>query len=150
MVRATEVKSTNLYRERFGPFLLAVVVGVMVDLLLTRKIIDSPDSPPEQYLAAVLSLGGVLAGFMATLNALLFGMSDQTKQRLRDSGYEVDLRWYLAEAIYGSFVVCIFSLIAFFLPATDHVHAVLMAAIAHSLASVLRVTKIGTRLLSLR
>jgi hypothetical protein len=46
----------------------------------------------ENLLAAVVSLGGIFAGFLATIKTLLLGANEKTLDRLRKSGYIAEWR----------------------------------------------------------
>lgn len=107
-------------------------------------------SSKDAYLGALLSLGGVFTGFMATLKALLFGLSDRIYKKLKSSGYEKDLLRYLAEALWGSLTVCGLALISFHLPLHPSLSAALGGVVIFSIACIARVSTIATALMSLR
>lgn len=70
----------------------------------------------KEFLAAALSLGAILTGFITTAKAILAALpSDSVMKRLRDSGYILDLVFYLAQALYGCLLFSIFCLLGFFL-----------------------------------
>ncbi len=140
---------TALQRERWSPWVAGLSYALLAEVLLSQSFIVAPKER-EEYLAALLSVGGIFAGFMATLNAMLFAMNERTRKRLHNSGYEADLRTYVAEAVYGAFVICACSLAAFFMESSNEVNAVLIGIAVFTLAAVIRVSVIGTRLLSLR
>lgn len=140
---------TRLQREHFGPFVLAILAAIAMKLALDAKLINAPLASAG-YPAALLSLGGVLLGFMATLKTLLYGMQEKTRQRLTDSGYIKDLIQYLSAALWGSLAMCIAALVSFFVSDSSLMHAVLCGATVFALASVARITSIGTKLLALK
>ncbi|MFA6230751.1 MAG: hypothetical protein WC617_11375 [Rhodanobacter sp.] len=141
---------TPLRREQLAPWVLAVTSAFAVALFERRGWIAMPRTDASAFFSAVLSLGGVFTGFMATLNTLLYGMSDQTYGRLKDSGYFQDLRRYLAEALGGSFAMCLVAIAAFYSPNAMWARVALIGVTTFSIASIYRVTRIGTSLLSIQ
>ncbi len=91
----------------------------------------------------------MFTGFIATLNMLLYGISDQTYARLKDSGYLRDLRRYLGEALGGSFTMCVVAIAAFYSPRAMRARVVLIGVTVFAIASIYRVTRVGTSLLSI-
>jgi hypothetical protein len=76
-----------------------------------------PILPPDEkeFLAAGLSIGAILTGFITTAKAILVALpSDSIMGRLRASGYIDDLITYLAHALYSCFVFSIYCIIGFF------------------------------------
>jgi hypothetical protein len=140
---------SRLTRERYGPWLLGILSAVLMYLSCKNGWV-SPPSPNDEYLSSILSLGGVLTGFMATLKTMLYGLSDTVFEKLKSSGYLHDLRRYLKEAIFGSLATCVVTLICFHAPKQLALQALLIGVVAFSLASVARITKIGTALFSIR
>lgn len=104
-------------------------------------------------LSALVSLGGILAGFLATMKTLLMGMKEESINRLKKSGYMPHLRDYLSEALWGSLALCVFA-VAGFSPTvgatTSEYLSVLVGLFAYSFASLYRVTRIGMGLLTQR
>jgi len=77
-----------------------------------------PVFPPDEkeFLAAGLSIGAILTGFITTAKAILVALpSDSIMGRLRASGYIDDLILYLAHALYSCFFFSIYCLAGFFL-----------------------------------
>ncbi|HHA2904272.1 TPA: hypothetical protein ACOD92_000525 [Stenotrophomonas maltophilia] len=109
-----------------------------------------PVKSPDSYLSAVISLGGVLTGFMATLKALLYGMSDVTYKRLKDSGYLKDLLSFLREALWGSVSMCVVALLAFYVSGSVSLHAAVIGVSAFALGAVARIASITAKLLEQR
>lgn len=78
-------------------------------------------SPPfptaeKEFLAAAISIGAILTGFIATAKAILAALpSDSVMGRLRASGYVKDLVSYLAASLYGCLAFSIYGLLGFFL-----------------------------------
>lgn len=103
---------TPLRLEQWMPWLLAPLCGIASYLFHWAGWIALPVASPDSYLAAVISLGGVFAGFMATLTGLLYGVSEDSYQRLKKSGYLLDLLRYLREAIWASLAMCAIALLA--------------------------------------
>lgn len=149
MVGTNRKGLTPLGRERWAPWALGILCAGFVALAQGNGWI-SPPAPAAGYPAAILSLGGVLTGFMATLKAILYGMNPRTHTRLVESGYIDDLATYLSEALWGSLAMCVFSLVSFYAPNATSVHAILVGVTAFAIACVARVTTIGTSLLRIR
>lgn len=141
---------TTLQRERLGPWVLGVVSTVAVELMRRHHWIVLPGSDEATYFSAVISLGGVLVGFMATIKTLLYGMSDDTLKRLHESGYYNDLVGYLRDATWGSLFMCIVPLTGFFVQFQDGLNSLLVGVIAFALASIGRVLRVATLLLAIK
>ena len=74
----------------------------------------------KEFLAAAISLGAVLTGFIATAKAILATLpSESVMRQLRASGYVNDLVDYLAQALYGCLLFSVISLAGFFFLAKD-------------------------------
>jgi len=77
----------------------------------------NPILPPDEkeFLAAGLSIGAILTGFITTAKAILVALpSDSIMGRLRASGYIDDLIIYLAQALYLCFIFSIYCIVGFF------------------------------------
>lgn len=140
------MKFTALQRERYYPYFWGVVACAAV-LWIDHK--GYSISYSENMLASLVSLGGIFAGFLATVKTLLLTMSGPVQKRLSESGYIDDLLRYLREGIYGSLLLCILAMIGFAnaikFPA---IHAaVLFGALCFSLLALYRITRISTALL---
>ena len=97
--------------EYFYPFILACI-GAFAWWEI------APVFPPDEkeFLAAGLSIGAILTGFITTAKAILIALpSDSIMGRLRQSDYIDDLISYLAQALYSCFFFSIYCLIGFFL-----------------------------------
>lgn len=69
----------------------------------------------KEFLAAAISLGAIMTGFIATAQAILASLpSDSAMGRIRESGYINDLMTYLKESLYGCLGFSVYSLIGFF------------------------------------
>ncbi|HDR8962501.1 TPA: hypothetical protein QDB13_000050 [Burkholderia vietnamiensis] len=117
----------SLYWEKSYPYYVAAMVAVGWWLLkwpLPQAI--------KEFLAAAISLGAILTGFIATAQAILAALpTDTVVGRLRASGYIDDLIHYLASALYGCLVFSGFSMAGFF--ANEHLpvwYAPIWAALA--------------------
>lgn len=141
---------TALIREHWGPRLLGILAGVAAYYLHKNNMIAMPVKAPDSYLSAVISLGGVLTGFMATLKALLYGMSDITYKRLKASGYLADLLSFLREALWGSVSMCVIALLAFYVSGSILLHAAVVGVSAFALGAVARIASITAQLLEQR
>jgi len=69
----------------------------------------------KEFLAAAISLGAIMTGFIATAQAILASLpGDSAMGRIRKSGYIDDLMIYLKESLYGCLGFSVYSLIGFF------------------------------------
>lgn len=137
---------TRLQRERAYPYAGGFVAGVVV-LLLAQcgfKV-----SYSENMLASLVSLGGIFAGFLATVKTLLLTMDRIVLQRLKESGYIADLLCYLKEGIYGSLLLCLFAMIGFneAMRWPERHAALLFAALFFALLALYRISRISMALL---
>jgi len=137
-------KVTPLLIEHIYPWLIGLAVfGLATGAHFLGVKLPSNDA----FFSALVSLGGVFAGFMATLKAMLFGMEASTFKRLQQSGYMEDLINYLSCALWGSLVLCVVALVGFFDIATHVVvDAGVLAIVTFALSSIYRVTVIATNL----
>lgn len=77
----------------------------------------------KEFLAAAISIGAILTGFVATAKAILAALpSDSVMGRLRASGYIKDLISYLAAALYACLSFSIYGLTGFFLQVDGQHH----------------------------
>ncbi|WP_186170056.1 hypothetical protein [Burkholderia gladioli] len=96
--------------ERWYPWVLAIAGG------WAWHHFSIPFPPDEkEFLAAAISLGAILTGFVATAQAILTALpSDSAMGRIRSSGYIRELVVYLAQALYGCLVFSVLCLVGFF------------------------------------
>ncbi|MCA0198914.1 MAG: hypothetical protein LCH59_12490 [Proteobacteria bacterium] len=141
----------KITHERWYPRLLGIATAAAAWTLCKYFGIKLPQG--ENMLSALVSLGGILAGFLATMKTLLMGMKEESISRLKKSGYMPHLRDYLSEALWGSLALCVFA-VAGFSPsvgATSSVYlSVLVGLFVYSFAALYRVTRIGMGLLTQR
>lgn len=143
-MEARTAKITPLWLEHAYPWLLAS--GVLV-LAFIGHFAGVKLPSGENFFSAIISLGGVFAGFMATLKAMLFGLEAATFKRLQESGYMQDLTSYLSAALWSSLLLCVVAIFGFFSFATAVVlDAFVLAVVTFALASIYRVTSIATSL----
>ena len=140
------MKLTALQRERYYPYVWGAVVCAAV-LWIDHK--GYSISYSENMLASLVSLGGIFAGFLATVKTLLLTMNGLVQKRLSESGYIDDLLRYLREGIYGSLLLCILAIVGFAnamkFPA---VHAALLfGVLCFALLALYRITRISMALL---
>lgn len=138
---------TELQRERAYPYLLGGVAFLWT-LGVDRLSFEVPYN--DGLLSSLVSLGGIFAGFLATLKTLLGAIGDDAYARLKSSGYLDDLLLYLREAIWGSLALCVFAMFGFadvMLYPIFHC-ALLFGLLFFSLAALYRITKIGMNLLA--
>lgn len=101
----------SLNFERFYPYLGA---GAAAGIAFYFQVNFPKDD--KEFLAASLSFGAVIAGFMATAKAILMALpNDSVIARLKESGYIKELSSYLASSIYGSMIFCILNVVGFFI-----------------------------------
>lgn len=67
----------------------------------------------EAMLAAGVSLGGIFAGFLATVKTLLLTIGTEIRRALIESGYMHKLLCYLREGIYGSLALSLAAMLGF-------------------------------------
>ena len=138
-------------RERWYPRLLGIGTALAAWASCSYLGILLPQG--ENMLAALVSLGGILAGFLATMKTLLMGMKEESINRLKASGYMPVLREYLSEALWGSLALCVFA-VAGFSPSVGATNvsylSILVGLFVYSFACLYRVTRIGMGLLTQR
>lgn len=101
----------HLWLERWYPYAAALLAGVLWWRFALVLPVDL-----KEFLAAAISLGAILTGFIATSQAILASLpTDTVVGRLRASGYIEDLICYLAAALYGCLIFSAFSIVGFFL-----------------------------------
>lgn len=101
----------GLRLERYWPLAVAAVAGAAWYYFKVPLPADE-----KEFLAAAISLGAVLTGFVATAQAILMALpSDSVMARIRTSGYLDDLVRYIAHALNGTLLFALFSLAGFFL-----------------------------------
>ena len=135
-----------LNRERAYPYVGGLIASGIVMLLSDSgyKL-----SYSEDMLASLVSLGGIFAGFLATVKTLLLTMNVVVLNRLKESGYLNDLLRYLREGIYGALLLCVIAMVGFneaMLWPEKHV-ALLFGALVFSLLALYRITRIAMALL---
>lgn len=97
--------------ERYYPIVVALA-GAAAWVYFSMKL----PTDEKEFLAAALSLGAVLTGFIATAQAILMALpSDSIMARLRASGYIPELVGYIGSALFGGVIFCTLCLIGFFI-----------------------------------
>lgn len=102
--------SQSLSYERVYPliFAMATIIGAwLVDFAL-------PENSTKELLAAVVSFGAILAGFIGTAKSILMALPQTLLAKLRNSTYMDDLSSYMASALEGSLLISAFSVVGFF------------------------------------
>ncbi|QOW20365.1 hypothetical protein INQ41_04905 [Lysobacter ciconiae] len=140
------MKLTPLQRERYYPYVGGMVAFAVV-LWIHHK--GYSISYSENMLASLVSLGGIFAGFLATVKTLLLTMSGPVQKRLNESGYIEDLLRYLREGIYGSLLLCILAMVGFANAIKfPEIHAALLfGLLSFALLALYRITRISVALL---
>lgn len=101
----------GLRTEKYWPFAASAIVGALAYRFELRLPVDE-----KEFLAAAISLGAVLTGFVATAQAILMALPNDTVMgRIRASGYLEELTQYISHALNGTLLFSIVSLIGFFL-----------------------------------
>lgn len=107
----------GLRMERYWPFALAAISGAISFRLKVQLPADE-----KEFLAAALSLGAVLTGFIATAQAILMALpSDSVIARIRSAGYLEDLTRYISHALNGTMLFSVLSLLGFFFLKSDNI-----------------------------
>ena len=120
-------------RERWMPW-VASVVAFCGGLTIAHCGHALPSS--ENFFGAMLTLGGILAGFIATMKTLLQALGRRVVQRLMHSGYQRYLRIYADEALWGSILLCVAAIAGFFfISERDSVAKTLACAVSLALAA---------------
>ncbi|WP_164170596.1 hypothetical protein [Stenotrophomonas maltophilia] len=137
---------TDLHRERAYPYAGGLLAGVAVFALAKAGYSVSYS---ENMLASLVSLGGIFAGFLATVKTLLLTMNSETLRSLRTSGYMGDLLTYLKEGIYGSLILCVLAMLGFneAMRWPSFHAATLYSALFFSLLALYRISRISIALL---
>lgn len=133
--------------ERFYPYLWGfAAVGVVVYLDKHGYKI----SYSENMLSAIISLGGIFAGFLATIKTLLLTIGSGVKRMLNDSGFMAPLLVYLKEGIASSLILCLVAMLGFDRAIASGVgHAALIyGLLLFSVAALYRITVISVYLLT--
>lgn len=133
----------SLFIERWYPWIFGAAAGVVWYRF-------GPSLPMDgNFLSSALTLGSILAGFLATAKAILLGMQgSQIMRDLRRSGYIRDLVAYLRSGIYASFSFSIVSLAGFFNLSGNAVYGAVWCAMAVlAAAAFYRVVQILLRVL---
>ena len=100
----------NLKLESTYPLIGGVLSGMLWAWLGPRFPVDE-----KEFLAAALSLGAILTGFITTAKAILAALpSDSVMKWLHSSGYVKYLVLYLEQALYGCLAFSVFCLLGFF------------------------------------
>jgi hypothetical protein len=101
----------SLSVERWYPACLALLLCVAAWKFDVPFPVDQ-----KEFLAAALSLGAVLTGFIATAQAILMALpSESVMGRMRSTGYVNDLIRYISEALYIGVIYCGLNLSGFYL-----------------------------------
>lgn len=142
----------SLTVESLYPLVVGSIAAAVALVVCGRGSVDYLPQG-ENMLASLVGLGGIVAGFLATMKTLLLGMSEDTIDRLISSGYMPILKSYLSEALRAALCLCVLS-VAGFAPRMGEDNplylSALMGFLAYSLAALFRVTRVGMALLMRR
>lgn len=101
----------GLRLEKIWPFLAAALSGAAAHWIGICLPADE-----KEFLAAALSLGAVLTGFVATAQAILMALpQDSVMTRIRNADYLDVLTSYIAHALNGTMLFSVITLFGFFL-----------------------------------
>lgn len=106
----SDLMQRSLSFERIYPILFAAssaIAAWLLDLAL-------PTEATKELLAATISFGAILAGFIGTAKSILMALPAALLSKLRTSTYLDDLAGYLSTALTGSLITSAFSVIGFF------------------------------------
>jgi hypothetical protein len=96
-----------LWAERSYPIMGAAIVGVVYVVFFRTHAFPST---LHDLFAAVISVGAISVGFLATAKTILISLNDRPViKKLRESGYYRWLVEYIVEAINWSFAVAALS-----------------------------------------
>ncbi len=134
----------RLWQERHYPLALALVAGVLWQLFDVRF----PTST-ETLLASALTLGSILAGFLATAKTILISLAgSSTMASLRRTGFLNYVIEYVASGIWSAFGFSVLSLSGFFFsPPPDWYATVWIVGGVYAGATFVRVTRILLKVL---
>lgn len=99
----------SLLIEKVFPYVFALGAGGLWFFLDIKFPVE------KDILAASLTVGAILTGFLATAKALLLTLDTPIMQRIKDTDYWLDLSNYLKEAIWSCFLLCTFPMLGYFL-----------------------------------
>jgi hypothetical protein len=139
----------KLLLEKWYPIAVGVLATSVAFTLFACYGVRLPQG--ESLLASLVSLGGILAGFLATMKTMLMGMKDETLNRLRQSGYMPYLKNYLSEALWSALILCVASVIGFSpsIGSSNTIYlSILIGILAYAFAALYRMTRIGMGLLT--
>lgn len=138
---------TPLTFERIYPYFLSVLAAGAVAVV---DFYGYKVSYSDNMLSALISLGGIFAGFLATVKTLLLTISSDVKASLTESGYLKPLLAYLREGIYGSLVLSVVAMAGFNAAMKwQDVHAsILYGLLGFAVAALYRISRISVSLLT--
>jgi hypothetical protein len=96
--------------ERIYPILFAASSAIAAWLL----DFSLPTEATKELLAATISFGAILAGFIGTAKSILMALPESLLGKLRTSTYLDDLAEYLSTALTGSLITSTLSVVGFF------------------------------------
>jgi len=144
---------SKLTLEKWYPRTIAIAIsGLVITLCGNNESFYDYIPQGESMLESLVGLGGILAGFLATMKTMLMSMRKETLDRLKQSGYMPHLKDYISEALAGSIILCGAAIIGFS-PVIKNSQSPLFLAIIigllfYSISTLYRVTRIGMGLLT--
>lgn len=106
----SDLMQRSLSFERIYPILFAASSAITAWLLDFAL----PTDATKELLAATISFGAILAGFIGTAKSILMALPAALLSKLRTSTYMADLAEYLSSALTGSLLVSAISIAGFF------------------------------------
>jgi hypothetical protein len=92
---------------------LPYAISVAVVLLYLKAGIEFPKC--RDILSASITLGAVFTGFLATLKSIIVSLNSRSLENFRKTKYWGALLGYLREAIWASLLLCVISMMGFFM-----------------------------------
>ncbi len=106
----SDLMQRSLSFERTYPILFAASSAIAAWLLDFAL----PTEATKELLAATISFGAILAGFIGTAKSILMALPAALLSKLRNSTYMDDLAGYLSSALTGSLITSALSVAGFF------------------------------------
>jgi len=133
------------YEQRY-PYVFGVLVGAVIYVAENYGI-----KPPsaETMLSALVSLGGIFVAFLAATRSILLSLPADTKEALKNSEYNKDLKHYLLSAQWSALLLCL-TAVAGFTPElrTCQIYIpILLGILVIALSCLHRLSRIATNLL---
>ena len=112
----------SLTFERWYPAIYAVAASVAA--WMGGAILPEDSSYRAGLLSAAISASAIFVGFVITAKSILMALPVATgiRQKLRDSGFEEDLTFYLTQTMFSNLAFCTLNIIGFFPITQQHIY----------------------------